>query len=204
MQAYRKSQFCSLLQGFFQNGRIHDGNAVVCEARRPGPGESVEIDHFFSLHSDGDIGAAVEMDLFLFSPLQNILKDGDAVHGRLCVGHQNDAGIAAPGSSQRTSVQIFLISEAGVPEMSVGVDQTGRRTQPPPVDQTETGVCFRIAVLSRNTAGRRAFYDFLESASFDKQVGLLLDSGGGVIQIHVFDHKHGKSFPRYCFRQELY
>ena len=64
------------------------------------------------------------MDLLLLAARQNIGEDRDTVHGGFYVCHQDDAGISAFCGGQGPCVQIFLIREAGIPEMRVRVHKT--------------------------------------------------------------------------------
>ena len=117
-------------QGFFQDGRVHDGDTVICKACGSRGGKGIEIDRLFSLHALRDIGTAVEMDLFLLCPCQNVGEDRYAVHDRIGVGHEDYTRISAPCRRKGSGVQIFLVRVSGITEMRVCINEARRGAQP--------------------------------------------------------------------------
>ena len=125
MEAYRKVQCLGLTEGLLKKRAIHDGEPVVSEAGSSACGQSGQISQFPAGHAFGHIGTAVEVNGERAAALQDILQDLYGIHRGLCVGHQDYRGIAALDSGFRAGGEIFLVGEARIPEMGVGIDEAG-------------------------------------------------------------------------------
>ena len=80
------------------------------------------------------------MDRRLPAPFQDIPDRVRAVYSGLYIGHQNDRGISPSGSGGCAGLQVFFAGKAGIPEMRVRVDQTGRGGQAPGVNDPDLSV----------------------------------------------------------------
>ena len=122
------------------------------------------------------------MDREVTSPLQDILQSFDRVHGRFGVGHENNGGVAALDGRICAGGQIFLVSEAGIPEVGVRVYKTRADDHSAGIDHGGAG------------GGHEVLLYFGNAAVVDEDVALSFRAGSGIDQVTVEDDQH-RSLP---------
>ena len=190
MKADRKVEPHGGLQCLLQNLRLHDRDTVIGETCGACLSECIKIDSLFAAHTHSDIGAAVEMDFFFFSAFENVLQNGDTVHGGIGVGHQDDTGVSPARCGKRPGVQILFPQKARIPEVGVRVDQTGSGAESRPVDYLQRGILPVLSAGSGAFFGGDIVFDFCKAAVFNENICFFLHAGGGVVQEYIFDKKH--------------
>ena len=64
------------------------------------------------------------MDTGLLSFFQHILKCFFIIHNGLCICHTHNGGKTSSGSSSRTCMDIFFVSQSRITEMYMDIHQT--------------------------------------------------------------------------------
>ena len=164
--------------GFLRQKR----DSVVRKARRSRRVERLHVHQLLPLHSQGHVGAGCHMDGRLFPLFQHIAQGVRIVHAGLCVRHQHHRGHAPGCRRARAAVNVLLPGKARVPEMHMGVHQTGDGGQALRVQDSEGGGSLPGSDVLRD------FYDFL---SFDQDIPDSVRPGRRVDQMRVLDKKHG-------------
>ena len=134
---------------------------------------------FLSLHSLRYIGAGQHMDPRLLSLVKHILQRIGVVYGGICVSHHYNCGKTALCRRPRACQNVFLIREAGIPEMYMHIHQPRGNQK-----------AFRVnhpAVF----AGRcQLFSDFFDSVLINQQIVFAFQAGFRVNHISVTYQQH--------------
>ncbi len=124
-----------VLQGPPHQVRVGHGRTVVAEGHGPGRGHVRHLGQLLAFPPFGDAAEGKDARRPLrLRCAQDELNRGCGVGSGLGVGHRANGGEAAARRRQRAGGNRLLVLEAGLPQVSVNIDEAGTDHQPRGVD----------------------------------------------------------------------